>query len=55
MNKLFLIIAEDGRIFYDDSDNLEELLNTCYIKFGGGYNYYFLKQKPASNRQAFVF
>lgn len=31
MNQLFLIIAEDGRVFYDDSDNLEELLNKIII------------------------
>ena len=27
----FTIVAKDGRVFYDDSDTVEELLDKCAI------------------------
>ena len=34
---LLTIIAEDGRVFYDDSDNVEELLKKCIIPIKAVY------------------
>ena len=52
INKCLAMAEEDIEDFYyckceilsalDEVEELEKLLNTCYLKFGGGFNYYYL-------------